>query len=455
MGLTVGAGNGSISPDQNAGMEEATLITLDVGTHHVPAQSCGHLTEDLHRPPVPGLGEITRLAVGGWPPREAECRQDEEPGRGFSARESISERHGALHIAVEVAGHRAVLKGGRRDGLPGRRCTGVDGCAEVGQRPVEIWPATVDCAALVIVEPRRIDFCVQDRPGVGHGVRVVRGRRVRDAFARRLPDRCRPAIGDRDSGRRVRLRVIPIGRDHGQAVPRDQLLNRGDRRVRAHARTVRGLRDRSIGGADVGDDVRALEHGQSPRLPVGVVVADHHRNRAEFCLEHRVPGVAGSKPVDVRGIEPVLPVLADETVRAYQRSSVIGEAAGLVDFGDSDGHVAVVLSGDLSDSGRGNTGDRIHEREELIKIAVDVARERCFRQHDQACTLDRRLLDYGTGPIEVPVELEDLRVELNSRDSEGSLLGMSLGIHVRSRPTCRWLAESGGAMTVRASSGRR
>ena len=62
--------------------------------------------------------------------------------------------------------------------------------------------------------------------------------------------------------------------------------------------------------------------------------------------------------------------------------------------------------GPLSDSGRGNTGDRIHEREELIKIAVDVARERCFRQHDQACTVDRRLLDYGTGPIEVPVELE-------------------------------------------------
>ena len=85
MRLPISARDRSVGSHQNARVEETTLIALNMRTHDIPAQPDSHLTQDLHGPSVPGLGQGSCLTVGGRSPGETERGQDEQAGRGFDA----------------------------------------------------------------------------------------------------------------------------------------------------------------------------------------------------------------------------------------------------------------------------------------------------------------------------------------------------------------------------------
>jgi hypothetical protein len=55
----------------------------------------------------------------------------------------------------------------------------------------------------------------------------------------------------------------------------------------------------------------------------------------------------------------------------------------------------------------------VHIRQELLEVAVDVARKRRLGQHDQASTGRCRLLGNSTRALDVSLELEEFGVEFN------------------------------------------
>jgi hypothetical protein len=197
-----------------------------------------------------------------------------------------------------------------------------------------------------------------------------------------------------------------------------QVLHVGDGGMVARGLVGGRAGNHPVGGAGPGDEAAVL--------PVGVVVADQHRDPAKLGVEYRKAEIADRHPALVLGIETVLAVFPDVAGRADQGDGIVAEPGSAIAFGDADDDIHVVGARHLGDRRRRLARDRIEIRLHHGKIVEDVADGGLLRQNGEAHALPRHVLDAGDHSGNVAVEIAPGRIERDSGDLE-SLCGCGRG----------------------------
>ena len=158
--------------------------------------------------------------------------------------------------------------------------------------------------------------------------------------------------------------------------------------------------------------------GQAGVLPIGVVVADQHRDPAKLGVEHRKAKIADRHPALVLGIETMLAVFPDVAVGADQGDGIVAEPGSDIAFGDADDDIHVVGARHLLDRRRRLARDRIEIRLHHGEIVEDVADRGLLRQHGEAHALPRHVLEAGDHSRNVAVEIAPGRIKRDRGDLE-------------------------------------
>ena len=134
----------------------------------------------------------------------------------------------------------------------------------------------------------------------------------------------------------------------------------------------------------IGDDVRPAQGGQQKRLKLRVIVANEHRDLAEFRVEDRKAEIARrTENIVVTHGELVLAVLRNKTLGADHGGGVEYQPRVEVPLDQAEGNVNVVRLCDLAEGRGGRTGNGVNVGASFRRRHIQEAGRSHFREDDQ------------------------------------------------------------------------
>ena len=143
---------------------------------------------------------------------------------------------------------------------------------------------------------RRLNLCDGDAEDPGRKHLGRQHRRLGNLVAIRVPDAGTAIIVEPLFGQRIFFNPVAGRCDNKGAAVGREILHTGNGGMVALGLFRWRTRHYPVGGARPSDDVDIVQGGEASVLPIGVVVADQHRDPAELCVEHRETEIAGRSP---------------------------------------------------------------------------------------------------------------------------------------------------------------